>query len=81
MSFADEGQHVVLSAGSVTGANNLTASQTLLPFLYKGTLTSNATQLIVDVARKSTSDLGLNRSEAGAFDAVLDAVNTILARQ
>ncbi|HEY0596192.1 autotransporter outer membrane beta-barrel domain-containing protein [Sphingopyxis sp.] len=69
-----EGQHVVLSAGSVTGANNLTASQTLLPFLYKGTLTSNATQLIVDVSRKSTSELGLNRSEAGAFNAVIDAV-------
>ena len=64
----------MLTAGTLTGASNLTASQTLLPFLYKGTLTSNATQLIVDVSRKSTSELGLNRSEAGAFDAVLDAV-------
>ena len=69
-----EGRHIVLTAGTLTGASNLTASQTLLPFLYKGTLTSNATQLIVDVSRKSTSELGLNRSEAGAFDAVLDAV-------
>ena len=69
-----EGQHVVLTAGSLTGASNLTASQTLLPFLYKGTLSSNATQLIVDVSRKSTTELGLNRSETGAFDAVLDAV-------
>ena len=71
-----EGQHVVLTAGSLTGASDLTASQTLLPFLYKGTLSSNATQLIVDVSRKSTSELGLNRSESGAFDAVLDAVIT-----
>lgn len=69
-----EGQHIVLTAGTLTGANNLTASQTLLPFLYKGTLTSNATQLIVDVSRKSTADLGLNRSEASAFDAAIDAV-------
>ncbi|MBA3940609.1 MAG: autotransporter domain-containing protein [Sphingopyxis sp.] len=69
-----EGQHVVLTAGSLTGANNLTASQTLLPFLYKGTLSSNANQLIVDVSRKSVADLGLNRSEAGAFNAVIDAV-------
>ena len=69
-----EGQHVVLTAGTLTGADKLTASQTLLPFLYKGTLSSNATQLIVDVSRKSTSELGLNRSESGAFDAVLDAV-------
>lgn len=69
-----EGEHIVLTAGTLTGANNLTASQTLLPFLYKGTLTSTANQLIVDVERKSIDELGLNRSEAGAFDAVLDAV-------
>ncbi len=69
-----EGKHIVLTAGTLTGADKLTASQALLPFLYKGTLTSNATQLIVDVSRKSTTELGLNRSESGAFDAVLDAV-------
>src|SRR3546814_21008252 len=71
-----EGQHVVLTAGTLTGADKLTASQTLLPFLYKGTLSPNATQLIVDVSRKSTTELGLNRSKGGAFDAVLDAVVT-----
>ena len=69
-----EGNHTVLTAGSLTGASNLTAQSTLLPFLYKGTLTSNATQLIVNVSRKSTADLGLNRSEASAFNAVIDAV-------
>lgn len=69
-----EGQHVVLTAGTLTGANNLTASSTLLPFLYKGTLTSNATQLIVDVSRKNQTELGLNRSEASAFNAVIDAL-------
>ena len=70
-----EGRHVVMTAGSLTGANNLTASSTLMPFLYKGTLTSNATQLIVDVSRKSVTELGLNRSEAGAFNAVIDALS------
>jgi hypothetical protein len=69
-----EGQHVVLTAGALAGANNLTTESTLLPFLYKGTLTSNATQLIVDVSRKSTTELGLNRSESGAFNAVIDAL-------
>ncbi|PZQ23276.1 MAG: autotransporter domain-containing protein [Sphingopyxis macrogoltabida] len=71
---AAEGRHVVLTAGSLTGASNLTPSSTLLPFLYKGALTANETQLIVDVSRKSTSELGLNRSEGGAFDAVVDAL-------
>ncbi|MBL0915272.1 MAG: autotransporter domain-containing protein, partial [Sphingopyxis sp.] len=70
-----EGNHIVLTAGSLTGASNLTASSTLLPFLYKGTLTSTANQLTVNVARKSIADLGLNRSEGGAFDAVIDAVS------
>ncbi|WP_338425358.1 autotransporter outer membrane beta-barrel domain-containing protein [Sphingopyxis kveilinensis] len=69
-----EGEHIVLTAGSLTGASNLTASETLLPFLYKGTLTSTTNQLIVDVERKSIDELGLNRSEAGAFNAVIDAV-------
>lgn len=69
-----EGQHIVLTAGSITGADKLTASSALMPFLYKGALSSNATQLIVDVSRKSTTELGLNRSESSAFDAVLDAV-------
>lgn len=70
-----EGKHIVMTAGSLTGANNLTTSSTLLPFLYKGTLTSSATQLIVDVSRKSVTELGLNRSEAGAFNAVIDALS------
>ncbi|WP_422061181.1 autotransporter outer membrane beta-barrel domain-containing protein [Sphingopyxis sp.] len=70
-----EGNHVVLTAGTLTGASNLTATSTLLPFLYKGTLTANANQLLVNVTRKSTVDLGLNRSEGGAFDAVIDAVS------
>ncbi|WP_432770590.1 MAG: autotransporter outer membrane beta-barrel domain-containing protein [Sphingopyxis sp.] len=69
-----EGEHIVLTAGSLSGASNLTTSSALLPFLYKGTLTSNATQLIVDVSRKSTTELGLNRSEASAFNAVIDAL-------
>ncbi|KTE21996.1 transporter [Sphingopyxis sp. H050] len=70
-----EGSHVVLTAGSITGASNLTASSTLLPFLYNGTLSSTANQLTVNVTRKSVADLGLNRSEGGAFNAVIDAVS------
>lgn len=69
-----EGSHIVVNAGSLTGADKLNTETALLPFLYKGTLTANATQLTVDVARKSIAELGLNRSEAGAFNAVFDAL-------
>src|SRR3546814_14299292 len=68
-----EGEHIVVTAGSLSGADNLTTETTLLPFLYKGELTATATQLIVDVSRKDVDELGLNRSEASAFNAVIDA--------
>src|SRR3546814_18541984 len=45
-----------------------TRTDTLFPY------TTLFRSLIVDVSRKSTTELGLNRSEGGAFDAVLDAV-------
>ncbi|MFT5329964.1 MAG: hypothetical protein ACI9TB_001111 [Parasphingorhabdus sp.] len=69
-----EGDHVVVQAAMLTGANNLTASTTLLPFLYKGSLSSNADQVIVSVARKNAVELGLNRSEASGFDAAYAAL-------
>lgn len=69
-----EGQHVVLTAGSLTGASNLTAETTLLPYLYKGELTASGNTLVVDVTRKTISELGLNRSEASAFDAAFEAL-------
>src|SRR3546814_7501092 len=65
-----EGEHIVVTAGSLSGADNLTTETTLLPFLYKGELTATATQLIVDVSRKDVDELGLNRPEASAFNAV-----------
>ncbi|WOF41764.1 autotransporter outer membrane beta-barrel domain-containing protein [Sphingopyxis indica] len=69
-----EGEHIVVTAGSLTGADNLTTETTLLPYLFKGELTATGTQLIVDVERKSVDELELNRSEAGAFNAVIDAL-------
>ncbi|WP_417596267.1 autotransporter outer membrane beta-barrel domain-containing protein [Parasphingorhabdus sp.] len=69
-----EGDHVVVQAGTLNGANNLTATTTLLPFLYKGSLSSTANQVIVKVARKNATELGLNRSEASGFDAAYAAL-------
>lgn len=68
-----EGEHVVLTAGSITGGTNLAANSDLLPFLYKGTLTHSATAITVDVTRKTAVELGLNRSETAAFNAIINA--------
>lgn len=70
-----EGRYVFLRAGTITGAANLVAGTTLLPFLYKGTIAPvGTTELAVDIVRKTTTELGLNRSQASAYDAVYKAL-------
>jgi hypothetical protein len=69
-----EGHYVVVKAGSLLGADKLTATTDLLPFLYSGKLTVVGNEVAVDVARKSTTELGLNRSEAAAFGAIYTAL-------
>ncbi len=69
------GNHLILSAGTLTGAANVTMDSVLVPFLYKATLGSTANTLTVALAKKATADLGLNRSEGTAFDAVYAALS------
>ncbi|TXC70624.1 autotransporter outer membrane beta-barrel domain-containing protein [Sphingomonas ginsenosidivorax] len=72
-----EGRYVVLRAGTLTGASNLTATTAVLPFLYKGSIaTGTGNDLAVDVLRKTSGELGLNRSEASAYDAIYKALGT-----
>jgi hypothetical protein len=69
-----EGHFVVLNAGTLTGGSNLSTNSDLLPFLYKGALTVNGNQVSVDIARKSSTELGLNRSESAAYPAIYEAL-------
>lgn len=64
------GTHLVLRAGTLTGAANVTADTLLLPFLYKGTVAAAGNDLQVTLAQKSTGELGLNSSESAAFGAI-----------
>lgn len=68
------GDHLIVRAGTLSGAGNITADTTLVPFLYDAKLASNGNDLTVTLGRKSVNDLGLNRSEAAAFDAVYAAL-------
>ncbi|WP_420141367.1 autotransporter outer membrane beta-barrel domain-containing protein [Sphingomonas sp.] len=70
-----EGRYVVLRAGTLSGAGALTSDNTLLPFVYKGAVSAGANELAIDITRKTTSELGLNRSQATAYDAVYAALS------
>lgn len=69
-----EGTFSVISAGGLTGANNLTADSALVPFLYKATLAVSGNTVNVAINRKATDELGLNTSEAASFDRLFAAL-------
>jgi hypothetical protein len=66
------GQFTVLKAGTLTGTSGLTANSVLLPAFLKSSITANeqAGELAVTIGRKTAAEIGLNRSEAAAWDSV-----------
>jgi len=71
-----EGRYTVLQAGSITGLSDLETKTDLLPFMFKGTLATDAgpNTIAVDVAKRTAQELGLNRSQSTAYDAVFAAL-------
>ncbi|KQX26384.1 MULTISPECIES: autotransporter outer membrane beta-barrel domain-containing protein [unclassified Sphingomonas] len=70
-----EGRYTFLKAGSVTGASTIATNAAFLPFMYKGTVSAvSGTELAVDISRKTTTELGLNRSQAAAYNAIYTAL-------
>jgi hypothetical protein len=67
------GTYTVISAGSLTGASNLTADAALVPFLYTAALAVSGNNINVAISRKAKSQLGLNASEGVAFDPLFAA--------
>ena len=70
------GNHLVVSAGTLTGADNIDAETALVPYLYKATVSSTANTVNVTLGRKTATEMELNRSEAAAFDAVYAALSS-----
>lgn len=68
---------VVVNAGSITGASNLSSTDVTLPYMYKSAVATDgaANQIAIDISRKTTSELGLNRSGASAYDAIYAALS------
>ena len=66
------GSYQVLTAGTLTGRDKLTTMTDLVPFMFKAELNKDAAAntVVVDVARRTAAELGLNRSATAAYDAV-----------
>lgn len=71
-----EGSYQVLTAGAIQGLDKLDTVTDLVPFMFKASLDENAAAntIVVDVARRSVAELGLNRSQASAYNAVFAAL-------
>lgn len=73
-----EGTYIFLRAGALSGGENVTSADASLPYMFKGTVVArqNANELAVDIQRKTTTELGLNRSESAAYDAIYKVLDT-----
>jgi uncharacterized protein with beta-barrel porin domain len=70
------GDYVIVRAGSLSGAPVLD-TQTLLPYIFKGSVAGNAAAgtVTLSIAAKSVSDLGLTGSVARAYSAIFGALD------
>ncbi|HEX7848800.1 MAG TPA: autotransporter outer membrane beta-barrel domain-containing protein [Sphingomonas sp.] len=70
-------QYTILTAGTITGASNLTTSSIALPYMYKTSIATGgpANQIAIDIAAKTTTELGLNRSGSAAYGAIYAALS------
>lgn len=70
-----EGSYTFVKAGSVSVPTTIAPNSAVLPFMFKGTISATSpTELAVIVTRKSVVELGLNRSQAGAYSAIYTAL-------
>lgn len=73
-----ETQYRILTAGTLTGGTGLTLDATALPYVFTASLSADDTAGTVDLdlRRKTAGELGFNRAEAAAYDAVYAAIPT-----
>lgn len=71
------GRYTFLQAGTLTGGAGVAFGADSLPILFSGTVEAKAggNGLDIVIARRTAADLGLNRSAAGAYDAIFAALD------
>ena len=73
--------YTVLTANTLTGASGLSAASSLnLPVLFSGTITSDANNVYISLARASAASLGLTPAQTSAYNAIINdaSQNTLL---
>jgi hypothetical protein len=73
---AAPGRYSFVQAGSITGGANLAFDDASLPILFQGTIEHDADDIALVINRRTAADLGLNRSAAGAYDAIFKALDS-----
>jgi len=72
--FTDSAHLALITAGSITGGDNLTANDIAVPILFlPAKLTRTATEIALDVVRRPIADLGLNDAGKTAIDPIVAA--------
>lgn len=64
-----EGTYTVLKADTLDLEGTLNSSLDL-PFIYNGSVSTDANDIYLTISRKTTDELGLTKSEASAWDAI-----------
>ncbi|ALL14715.1 autotransporter outer membrane beta-barrel domain-containing protein [Caulobacter henricii] len=68
--------YTVISAGSLTVGSIGQALLADSPYLYVASSRSDAKNVYIDVRRRSAAEIGMTRSQAGAYDAVFSALGS-----
>lgn len=68
-----EGSYTILTSNSLTGASELDSEVTDLPVLFKGEITAEGNNLVLDITRKTAGELGLTRSQGEGYEAIYAA--------
>lgn len=66
------GTYTVLTATTLNGASYLTDSSLSLPALFHGTVSSDANDVYVTIARSTAAQLGLTTAQTAAYNAILN---------
>jgi uncharacterized protein with beta-barrel porin domain len=71
-----EGDYVIVRAGSLSGTPAL-SSTTLIPYMFSGSVASDAStgQVTLSIKAKTVAELGLSGSQARAYNAIFNALD------